>query len=1164
MQQRKAQEAQLLTLYPRMREQVGTRFQDPASSLFSVVKAERDADAAKQAAVERETRRQAEAKSDAQRRADEAKAQAALAEAAKVASEMSKIMEEEERAEHLRREQEKKSYDSDADTDDGDDDERQRALDAEREAAAAAKADRDAEAALDRESPLETLLANLQKEGKDKWEDEDWVSKKALFLSSFFASDVDWFRDSNGWRWLSLSEWVRTQHKTEPKLTDGKLVPDDIRQGELGDCFMLSALSTLTQRQELFWRMLISTDVSPAGVYGFRFQRNGEWVTILIDDKVPFAMSSSTPGGPRSLKPVFANSENPTEMWPVLAEKAYAKLYGSYQAIEGGYVDSALVDMTGGVAERWDWAENEVTKEQIRDGSLWVKLLKYAQAGYLLGAGSTMGDDDSEANASDLGIVQSHAYSVLRVEQVDGLQLLMLRNPWGRKGWRGAWGNKSPMWDEPGGRRLKQKLDYEDKDDGKFWMTWQDFTVNFSEMNICKVFASSEWTERSVHKDAWSTQVQELQFAFTPLAAAGSATASAIASATGTGSKGSKASGPDKSGSGSRTTTASGADTAGAGKSSNVGSAGEGIRVVLSLEQADVRGDTFLMQDSFPAITLSVYDNTGLPINTPKSKFGRLIGRTVSQDRQASVELTLPPLPAPGLSTLPDEVREKAEARMRAKEQADSAAPESTSASKGKKDKKPQGKGGKDGKASAPTSSSSSSAAAAAAASSSASNEQTLPGGLVLSDCFDPWSSLRPYTVVASVALHEGWPGTNFQLRWFCSGLCRVESFDVLSARMRGEDPKDVASRRQARLASVAAAMAKAKKKALNDGEDEDEEEKEEEKEKPALKPATKPAPAPAPTPKPAPAPALAPTSSSTDGMSALEAREKRRQEAAAAAAAAASAAASAAAAAPAPKPAPVPATPASEKSAGGALSALEAREERRRAAAAAATAPAAVPAPEPAKTKPAPSPAAAAPTAAKAAVSPLEAREERRRTAAAAAAAAEASSAPAPEKVSPVAAPADSSAPAPAAAAAEATEAPAMSALEAREARRRQAAASTAEAPAAATNVTPALAAKMREQERAEKAQEAKAAGSVSGPNPAPAAAEVDATEKKRAALEARAQRRRGGDAVEAAATSDEPTPSKLPPLQATPAPAEPAPAVDPVKAAMEARARRRQQQQQ
>jgi hypothetical protein len=48
-------------------------------------------------------------------------------------------------------------------------------------------------------------------------------------------------------------------------------------------------------------------------------------------------------------------------------EKAYAKLHGSYEGLNGGSMAEALVDLTGGVSEKYNLRAPE-TKESIESG----------------------------------------------------------------------------------------------------------------------------------------------------------------------------------------------------------------------------------------------------------------------------------------------------------------------------------------------------------------------------------------------------------------------------------------------------------------------------------------------------------------------------------------------------------------------------------------------------------------------------------------------------------------------------------------------------------------------------------------------------------------------------------------------------------------------------
>lgn len=62
----------------------------------------------------------------------------------------------------------------------------------------------------------------------------------------------------------------------------------------------------------------------------------GKWMTIDMDEYVPWLYG----------QPAFTHAKQ-SELWVVLLEKAWAKLYTSYKRIEAGYPEEALHDLTG-------------------------------------------------------------------------------------------------------------------------------------------------------------------------------------------------------------------------------------------------------------------------------------------------------------------------------------------------------------------------------------------------------------------------------------------------------------------------------------------------------------------------------------------------------------------------------------------------------------------------------------------------------------------------------------------------------------------------------------------------------------------------------------------------------------------------------------------------
>ena len=269
--------------------------------------------------------------------------------------------------------------------------------------------------------------------------------------------------------------------------------PDHVAQGRIGDCYYMSALSVLATRPEIMSRNFVFAQPD-VGLYAIALHVGGGWQLVVVDDRFAAYPAGVTRKG--SIY-IFGHTRKVRQAAYVqVLEKAYAKVHGSYASIVGGFVSHALAELTGGVADRI--LEFNKCEERIASGELWRHVKSAIADGHLLGAGSPAGKD---TDATDLGVVLGHAYSILDARDVPGgHQLVKLRNPWGSFEWKGDWSDKSNRWTP----RLRRLLDAVDKNDGTFWMSFQDFTTYFRRLYVCRLHEGSRF-RHWVFQGCWST-----------------------------------------------------------------------------------------------------------------------------------------------------------------------------------------------------------------------------------------------------------------------------------------------------------------------------------------------------------------------------------------------------------------------------------------------------------------------------------------------------------------------------------------------------------------------------------------------------------------------------------------------------------------------------------
>lgn len=255
----------------------------------------------------------------------------------------------------------------------------------------------------------------------------------------------------------------------------------DIVQGAIGDCFFIGAVSALAsctaQHLKPIERLFVAYSVEH-GVYGVLFFKDGGWEWVIVDDWVAVNPDKT---------PLYASAPN-GELWPLIIEKAYAKVHNAFDTIDGGWGREALADMSGGLEFTLDLYNankglNFGDFKKISDNVMTVLGCGVGQHVQPAGGRGRAG----EAGAV-YGLFKGHAYSVLEVRQTsDGQGFVRVRNPWGNSAeWNGPYGDRSPEW-KRNPLHMKE-LNPEFKDDGAFWMKWDDFKRYFTDIDVMEYF----------------------------------------------------------------------------------------------------------------------------------------------------------------------------------------------------------------------------------------------------------------------------------------------------------------------------------------------------------------------------------------------------------------------------------------------------------------------------------------------------------------------------------------------------------------------------------------------------------------------------------------------------------------------------------------------------
>ncbi|KAJ7104892.1 hypothetical protein C8R44DRAFT_807236 [Mycena epipterygia] len=358
----------------------------------------------------------------------------------------------------------------------------------------------------------------------------DLENDKEACLNILFSTTDPWNPDNDQGSPGAPSDVRRvTQIFKDPKFFVDGATSNDIVQGFLGDCWFLSAVATASTVKGLLEKFCpAAARDEEVGVYGFVFYKDDHWVPVIIDDLLYTIIPKF-----EQLKPAektlyhndkdhynkwarqgsqtlyFAKSGTDGETWVPLIEKAYAKLHGDYGSLENGFACEAVEDLTGGVSRYIR------TKDILNRDKFWTDELMNANKDRLFGCSFQKLDNarNGERDTRILGLIGSHAYSVLRAVEVKENRFVVIRNPWGQCEWTGRWSDGSKEWNADTRQEILPQLEHEFGDDGEFVMEYSDFLDCWDQLDRTRLLhfdsnwiTSSHWLRVTANPlpSAWS------------------------------------------------------------------------------------------------------------------------------------------------------------------------------------------------------------------------------------------------------------------------------------------------------------------------------------------------------------------------------------------------------------------------------------------------------------------------------------------------------------------------------------------------------------------------------------------------------------------------------------------------------------------------------------
>ena len=290
------------------------------------------------------------------------------------------------------------------------------------------------------------------------------------------------FRDSDV-EWKRISEII-----PKPVIFEDTINMNYLKYGRVSIPYFYSVLSALANHYpSIFAKIILSKEYNPKGMYNVKLYIDGEFQTITIDDYFPCIKGTNV---------YFFTRPSNFEIWPLLIEKAWAKVNGGYLNIVNLWPCDLFKALTG-------FSFDELIHPRLNKEELFNELYNINK-----NKGLALSLTVENKEVEEKGLFIYHFYILEDIEKVEieknkNVFLLKLRDPESESNWKGDYNPKSNLWtDKIKSKINKNKLDLKD---GEFWISLDDFYKLFIRTDICHMLTDGFVTYYQFEKEQLKT-----------------------------------------------------------------------------------------------------------------------------------------------------------------------------------------------------------------------------------------------------------------------------------------------------------------------------------------------------------------------------------------------------------------------------------------------------------------------------------------------------------------------------------------------------------------------------------------------------------------------------------------------------------------------------------